>query len=537
MKKLLCLLVAVVSVVSCKWNLSDSGGDLSEVRVTTVTETAPTVEKSSVYHNDVLNSYEVRYIDDTSTRTIGQIQKYDAKGNLLGIWRYGRSAGVVNVAAYYTSASSHSFFYVYTSDSNGFVTGTYYYDAASALQWAHRFSPKSGGSAQGKLAAAASFGPTGALDGGLSYYFIDTASYASKTWNVEVSYGSTASSLSGGGSASNPVAGATSIQSLNVEAQKPVSLPSMPSLPSLSIPSDFAAIGLAKTGYRFSFDDAYGNTTLAVGTDWYPVSGTRTDSRLGAAVSTKLTRDSSGRITDESTFYGSTLALKVGVAYDGNTWFPVSVSTTGKTMLLPLTYKIAYRPNHAVDTVAVYSGDTCLRLLKYSYAAELPAQSASSSKDMDPFGFLSSILQSGVTISDYKGDQTTLVETFTCSSVRDSNNVTTGVNIAVNLPKSDGTAGGAYNGSYFIGYDSAGICKVLQAKNASDSVLWTEDIPGVSGVWADMKSSSAGLIDGSVSFGSLVGSFIPEGATATSPASSSDAMSGLAANFIYDLIF
>lgn len=539
MKKTLCLLIVSLALFgSCKWNLSSSGGDISDVKVTTVTETAETVEKASVFHDGALNSYEIRYIDNASARTIGQIQKYDAKGNLLGIWKYARSGGFVNLAAYYSASASLAFFYVYTCDTNGFVTGTYYYDASQSLQWSRLFAPRASGTAKGKLETAASFNSAGSIDGGLKYYFIDTASLASATWNVEVSYGSNAPNLVGGASASNPAAGSVNVQSLQAEAQQSVSLPSTPALPSLSLPSDFSASGLAKSGYRFSIDDSYGNSTVAVGSDWFPVSGTRTDSRLGAAVTAKLTRDSSGRITDESTYYGSTLALQVDIAYDGSTWFPVSVSTTGKAMLVPLSYKIAYRSSsHAVDTVAVYSGDTCLRVLKYSYPTEPSAQSSPSGKNMDPFGFLGSLLSSGVTILDYKGDGTTLVETFTSAPVRDSNNVLTGVTVTVNLPKADGSAGGDYNGSYLVGYDSSGTCDSLQAKDRNGNVLWSQNISSLTGAWASMKSAASGLIDDGVNYGTLVESFIPAGATSSSPAASQDVISGIATNFVYNLIF
>jgi hypothetical protein len=524
-------------LASCSWNVADKASDLSNVKITTVTETGLSVEKSSVLHDGVLNSYEIKFIDDTTKRSVDQIQKYTSFGTLVSTRKFVRGAdGRVTVAAYYNDSSSLYYFDVYTYDADGFVTGKYRYDASGSLVWAHLYAARASGTAKGQLESAASFDKAAVLDGGVRYYFIDTETYASKTWNMEASYGTKAGDVAGSAAAENPSAGAVNSTTLTAEAKLSLAAPAQPTIPSLTIPSDFTASSLSKAGYRFSFDDTYGNTTLSVGTDWYPTSGIRTDSRLGAALSAKLVRDSAGRITTQSTYYGSTLALKVDIVYDGTTWFPVSVTTTGAAMMLPLTYAIAYQPaNHAVESITVKSENTPLVVLKYSYTTELPAQTAASVKDMDPFAFIGALVKSEAVIYHYKGDGKTLVESFTPVVSKDAGGTATGVEVKVNLPKADGTAGGDYNGSYVINYNAAGQCVSLQSKDKTGAVQWTQNTASVSAVWPALAGAAKGVADASVSFGPLLDSFLPAGVSSSTEASA--LTKGISDNFMYSMIF
>jgi YD repeat-containing protein len=540
MKPLYCaIVVGMVLFASCNWNLPDSESSRPGPVITAVYETGETVEKESILYDGVPNSYSLRFIDDKTTRAIGQIQYYSVKDDLLSVSKYVRgSDGRVVLAAYYDNTLNLGSFDVYSYDTDGFVTGKYSYDGAGALQSVRLYAAKSTGTAKGQLESAAYYLANATTPaGGVRYYFIDTPSYASETWNMEVSYGSSAGEVAGQIWADDPYAGAINLTAIDakINVKRELVAPSMPSVPSLSIPSDFSATSLTKAGYRFSFKDDYGSTGLSSDPNFFPLSASRTDKRINngnTTVCAYLSRDDAGRITTQETYYGDTLALKVAITYDGSTWFPSSVTTTGAAMLLPLTYEIAYKAsNHAVDSITVKSDTTSLIVLKYEYKTELPAQTALAVKNMDPFVFLNALLATDVVIYHYKGDGKTLVETFTAEPA--SVNGIAGIKVSVNLPKSDGSAGGEYNGSYIVGYNTSGQCASLQATDAADKPLWTQNTASVSDVWSSLSAAAPGVIDTAVSYGSMIESFIP--ANAASDVSS--IVSGLSENFMYTMIF
>ena len=524
-KAMLALFAILLSFASCSWDLSDEDSDLSSPVVTSTTETAKTVEKVSCFYDGVLHSYTVRFISDVTARTVDQEQSYTANGTLVGVWKYRRNpSGLVDVAAYYGADRALAYSFAYAYDAGGMVSTQAEYDASGNLEWLRRYSLKASGSASGALESAASFNGSLKLDGGLRYYFIDTAQYPSKKWNLEVAYGTASGSLSGGVDAENPKAGAVTLESLSTESLIDLTLPSPGTIPSPAIPADFPAAGLAVSGYRVSLDDGYGNTTVALDSAWYPLSGTRTDSRLKKAMTVDVSHDAQNRVTSESLHYGTTLALKVDVTYEaGSSLFPVHVSTSGSSMLLPLDYDIAYGPNHEVTGISAYSHGTLVRRFAYAYSAPVTAAvTVPALRGMDPFAFLSDFLKAGVVISEYDGDGK-LIETFTSTAS------VSGVQVAVNNPTAEGGAGGDLNGTFEVSFDSAGNCDVIVAKGADGSVAWSKNLASIVGMLPSLKGAAGAAFDDTVSYGTMVESLVGQ--------SDSQTVAKIQESFVYSLLF
>jgi hypothetical protein len=524
-KAMLALLAIVLAFSSCSWNLSDDDSDLSSPKVTSKTETTKDVEKVSCYYDDVLHSYTVRFISDATARTVDQEQSYAADGTLLGVWKYHRnSSGLVDVAAYYGAdrALSYSFAYVYDADEK--ITTQAEYNASGNLEWLRRYSLKASGSAAGQLEAAASFDGSQNLVGGLRYYFIDTASYPSKKWNLEVAYGKDSGSLSGGVAAENPKACDPTLETIQAESKIDLTLPSPGTIPAPAIPADFASAGLAVSGYRFFLEDGYGNTTVSLDSSWYPLSGTRTDSRLQKSVTVDVEHDAQMRVTSQSLHYGTTLALKVDVSYEsGSSLFPVRVSTSGSSMPMPLDYQIAYGSHHEVTGISAYSHGTLVRRFAYAYSTPVTsAVTVTALRGMNPFAFMSDFLKAGLVISEYDGDGK-LVETFTSTAS------VSGVQVTVNKPTADGAAGGAVNGTFEISFDSAGNCAAIVANDAQGNKVWSKDFSSIASMLPSLKNAAGGAFDDTVKYGTMVESLIAQ--------SDSQTVAKIQESFVYSLLF
>lgn len=493
--------------------------------MTSKTETAKDVEKVSCYYDDVLHSYTVRFISDATARTVDQEQSYTANGTLVGIWKYHRNAsGLIDVASYYGADQALSYSYAYAYDANEKVTTQAEYAASGRLEWLRRYSVKASGSAAGELEAAASYDGSQTLVGGLRYYFIDTASYPSKKWNLEVAYGKDSGSLSGGVAAENPKACETVLDSLSTETRVDLTLPTLDPLPSPAIPADFASAGLAVSGYRFSLDDGFGNTTVSLDSSWYPLSGTRTDSRLQKAVTVDVEHDAQKRVTGQSLRYGSTLALKVDVDYESeSSLFPVRVSTSGSSMPMPLDYQIAYGSHHEVTEISAYSHGTLVRRFAYAYSTPVTsAVTVTALRGMNPFAFMSDFLKAGVVISEYDGDGK-LVETFTSAAS------VTGVQVTVNKPTADGAAGGDLNGTFEISFDSVGNCSAIVAKGADGSTVWSKNLSSIAGMLPSLKDAAGAAFDDTVKYGTMVESLIAQ--------SDSQTVAKIQESFVYSILF
>jgi len=543
MKKTGVLLIAAAAtlLVSCTFDWPSGNNDLTEdtSSYTSTTETDATVEKVSSFKDEVLQSYEVRYIGDTDARTIDQVQYYSASGALKGSWVYARAAsGLVERAAYFDAESDLRYYNVYDYDDAGAVSAQYEYDGESVLQSARLYKKADSGLSAGQLETVAVFGPDATLQGGLQYYFLET----SKTWNMEVALGSASSSLSGGITALNPTAGADSVD-IAAETKLELTVPDLPTLPELAIP-DFDALSasgqIAVSGYRFSYDDAYGNTLVALNQGWLPQSGSRKDTRLAETISVELGYDDESRIVSKSTYYGSTLALKVVVTYattaDGSiSYIPVKVETTGAAMLLPLTYVIDYGPSHEVTALNVFSNDVQIRKLAYTYNGPVVPTTIEGLKSMDPFAFLSELLKSDIVIYDYDGDGK-LIETFTPAVLYDypgDATIPTGVRVDVHAAKADGSDGGDFTGAYTVAYDTAGNSVSLKSTDAAGNLVWTQETGNLSDIVASLESVAPDVVAQASNLGSLVETWVPKDAQATA----STVVSEIQSSFMYNLLF
>ncbi|HPA10203.1 MAG TPA: hypothetical protein PLV73_05205 [Treponemataceae bacterium] len=510
MKKIVpALLFAAIMLMSCNWELSDDDASLDDVVITTTTETAETVEKISTFKDGVLSSYVVRHISDSTARTVDQEQFYKADGTLKHSWKYGYNAeGLVTTTAYYDAAGDLLSYFAYAYGSGAVVTTQASYDAAGQLLWLRRYETNSAGG----IETAASYNGSEELTGALQYFYIDKQ----EGWNMEVAYGTDTGNLAGDVTVDDPVAGAVNTETLNAEARLSLTLPVVGTLPSPAIP-DPASSGLPVSGYRFSLDDDHGNTLVALDENYYPLSGTRTDDRLDCAVSVELEYDDENRIVRKETRYGSTLALGIAIAYQGDTLYPVRVETSGKSMVMPLDYGIEYGENDEVVSVSVYSGDTRIRRFEYDYDAPVVDPPAPADiRGMDPFTFLGDMLTAGAAISEYDGDGA-LIETFSATSTIG------GLTVEVRLPNDE------INGRFQILYDDEGNCSSITAYGKDGEVAWREEISLFTDMWDDLETIAAGAYDSAIEYGTMVETMFPDDPDAT--------IAEVQSNFVYNLIF
>jgi len=516
MKKIVpALLFAAIMLMSCNWELSDDDASLDDVVITTERQTTETVEKISTFKDGVLSSYVVRHISDTAARTVDQEQFYKADGTLKYSWKYDRNAdGLVTTTAYYDAAGDLLSYFAYAYGSGAVVTTQASYDAAGQLLWLRRYETNSAGG----IETAASYNGSEELTGALQYFYIDEQ----EGWNMEVAYGTDTGNLAGDVTVDDPVAGAVNTETLNAEARLSLTLPVVGPLPSPAIP-DPASSGLPVSGYRFSLDDDHGNTLVALDENYYPLSGTRTDDRLDCAVSVELEYDAENRIVGKETRYGSTLALGIAIAYQGDTLYPVRVETTGKSMVMPLDYGIEYGANNEIVSVAVYSGNTRIRHFEYDYETPVvdPPEPADI-RGMDPFSFLGDVLAAGATISEYDGDGA-LIETFSATSTIG------GLTVEVRLPTDAGEPGGDVNGRFQILYDDEGNCSSITAYGQDDEIAWREEISLFTDMWDDLETIAAGAYDSAIEYGTMVETMFPDDPDAT--------IAEVQSNFVYNLIF
>jgi hypothetical protein len=312
------------------------------------------------------------------------------------------------------------------------------------------------------------------------------------------------------------VAGTVNVATLDAEARLDLVLPTVGTLPSPAIP-DPASSGLPVAGYRFSLDDDHGNTLVALDENYYPLSGTRTDDRLDCAVSVELEYDDENRIVRKETRYGSTLALGIAIAYQGDTLYPVRVETSGKSMVMPLDYGIEYGENDEVVSVSVYSGDTRIRRFEYDYDAPVVDPPAPADiRGMDPFTFLGDMLTAGAAISEYDGDGA-LIETFSATSTIG------GLTVEVRLPNDE------INGRFQILYDDEGNCSSITAYGKDGEVAWREEISLFTDMWDDLETIAAGAYDSAIEYGTMVETMFPDDPDAT--------IAEVQSNFVYNLIF
>jgi len=356
------------------------------------------------------------------------------------------------------------------------------------------------------------------LTGALQYFYIDEQ----EGWNMEIAYGTDTGTLAGDVTVDNPAAGAVNTEALDAEARLSLTLPVVGPLPAPAIP-DPPSSGLPVVGYRFSLDDAHGNTLVVLDENYYPLSGTRTDDRLDCAVSVELEYDDENRIVSKEARYGSTLALGITLDYLGDTLYPVRVETSGKSMVMPLDYGIEYGENNEVVSVGVYSGDTLIRNFEYDYESPVVDPPVPADlRGMDPFAFLGDMLTAGADISEYDGDGE-LIETFSATSDID------GLTVEVRLPTDDGAPGGDVNGRFQIVYDDEGNCSSITAYGTDGEEAWREEISLFTDMWDDLDTAAAGAYDSTIEYGAMVETMFSGDEAAT--------IAEVQENFVYNLIF
>jgi hypothetical protein len=443
---------------SCDPNLG--GGDPSTiVEEEHIIETdIPGGTRVSYYSaSDVLLRYEDHFISDGHDI---QVQYYSASGLLLYTYAYAWEDGQNVLIAYFDSQNRLSWYRAIEWAGPGLPSVIREYDAADILQWARRI--EYGGGPEGDEEIMwVLYGPDLSVQSAVITVFD-----AESRPGMETSYQADEALLQA--SAVAPAAAARSLAAGPSTGATPrdimaLTLPVPPEMPLLALPNP-DAMTIPVTGYRFWFYDAYGSTEVAFSADWFPLEAVRQDSRLGEAESASIEMEyyENGLPSRKRIYYGGVMALEASIEYDA-IGFVTEVSTSGASLLLPLSYTLHYDDQHYVTRIDISSGDTLLQYFTYQYAGPVAPRSVSAARSFDPFSFLDDLLDANLTIRHYDGDNA-LVESFTVTALE------TGYGVRVDVNKPDGSL----NGYYIVGYDEDGKRVSLSAHAANGTVTWSQ---------------------------------------------------------------
>lgn len=506
MKRLLIALVALIALVSsCTFDFFDDAKDIAETdTLHSVTQTTENVQVTKWYDTSETLQYSEEGYIQSGSRQIEQVQKYSASGELKHTYRYiYNAAAQIDLVAYYDSSDSLQWFHVYTFDENDRISVQAEYNGSAILQWARKYTyVPSSETASGEISTVSSFTSLAQLDGVAVYSFLT----GSKKWNKEVSYGTIGNVISDDPAICALIAEDVNVTSVTNHGRISVTMPNRPESLALTVPVDPSTV-LSLTGYRFAYYDDYGNSKISLNPSWYPLSAVRDDSRLdGNDLQVDLTYDSANRIVNKTTYYGSTKALSVDIAYDSGN-YPTTVTTTGAAMLLPLEYTMAYDEYRRPSKISVTSEGKRLHYFNFAYSGTPAALTITTDRSIDPFNFLDSLLSVEMTITHYDGDDD-LVESFYAHAVTEG--------IQIDVIKPDGKA----NGLFLVTRDAAGRPVSFTTKNAKGKTLNVQEFS-----FADAQIDALS----EATFGRLVEVFIPN--------DTSNGSSEIADNFKYDLFF
>jgi hypothetical protein len=396
---------------------------------------------------NVLQYYEDHYIQGGLTV---QVQRFTAANALSYVYGYKYdSSGRKTLIAYFDATKTLQWYQAFSWTIAGNLETQREYNAANVLQWARKYSYVAD-VAEGKITLAARFNGTRVLDSLTVNEYDQDGNLAKASYFGEDAC-SRALSPSFSGS-SRPSA----------RALLSLTLPTVPAMPTLTMPAapaDPASFSPAVTGYSFWFYDASGVSSVSFDENWIPQTLSRDDTRLIEDINVSLSYDSLGRISRKVTQYGQETALDLTVQYEGNTLFPVGVTTTGKSLLLPLSYTLEYDANHYPVKLSVLSGGNLMHYFTYAYSGPTVPVTLEQAKSVDPFRLMDQLMSANLVIKHYDGDNA-LVETFTATAETNAMRVT--------VRRPDGTA----NGSYLLSYDGTSLASCA-SYSAAGAQLWS----------------------------------------------------------------
>jgi hypothetical protein len=392
------------------------------------------------------------------------MQHYAADGILGYSHAYDYNAnGDLTLDARYDGSSVLSCFNVTDYDSFNNVTSVRAYDGSSTLTSAYKYDFLTS-AADALVSQWGTFNSASTVSSmTVNTYYAD----APTKLFYETSYAAAASDTASTAIAAQRSAQAARSREVVAASKLSLTLPTVPAVPTLSLSTD----GLSVSGYTFYEYDDCGTSVLTLNSGYYPTNFLRKgDTRVSKDINVALTWDSAGRIAEKLTTYGATSALDVQITYESAaSYFPTKIVTTGASLLVPLTYDIAYADSthHWPQRVSVSSNaGTLLQYFEYEYSGSDYTTLYNDAKSLDPFKFFDDVIKSVVKIKHYDGDGN-LVENFVFSA----DTANRGLRVDVTSPAD------VANGYYFLGYDTAGNVASLSgyAADGTQTFAYTYD--------------------------------------------------------------
>lgn len=431
------LLFAILSLVACNFDfLQNADLGLEENGYVTEEAIPGGIRYKHFTGSDVLKYYEDHYLTDN--RCV-QIQRYSAQGQLQYTYAFAYDGdGRKSLMAYFDAASQLIWYQTFTYSDTELASITEY-KAGEIRQWVRLYDYDNTNPEEPLLTLHAVFNSDLSLAGGFIIGY-DAGSPRQKTV-----YGSM-----------TPTRGLINASS---RALLDLDLPALPdpaSLPGVPTQAMLEALGISSR--TFWFYDEFGTSEIQLDKDWYPLQVSRTDTRIAKTASLQLEWEA-GRIKRKKSFYGTTLALDLTLAYTAS-GLPKTISSRGAALLLPLDYTFTYADTGLPEKIEVSNSGNLLQYFELSYSGDVPDLAGVQQRGIDPFAWNDLLDQAGLTISHYDGDNR-LIQSFSAAKVDDT------LRIEVRNPDS------SLNGYYSLAYDVNGRAASLTAFDASAVRQWS----------------------------------------------------------------
>lgn len=329
------------------------------------------------------------------------------------------------------------------------------YDGTGALQWfeAHEYSPEGLETYHGR------FGGGVATPLWLYAYFYDgenriekEEAYTSVAETAEVGAGS-ASALS-----SEPdlrLSASQEAYAFGLSLPEPTTLPEDPDLEATT--EEMELSWTQKWWYQ-----ERGWFSMKYDQELRPLLLTIEDEALSKQLTVSVSYNEENLPTRKVTSYGDDEVLALGFEYNENALIE-RITSSGRSLLVPMDYEIAYNDENVPSAISIYQGDTLLQRLEYSYveggARETVVEPDGSFDPIDFGGRIDSVTQ-------YDGDDNRL------GTYRFSYNVEEGeirIDAYEYEPETDGERA---NGHFLIELNAEGRTASFSSFSADNERLW-----------------------------------------------------------------
>ena len=459
------ILLILVILSGCTLNFLDSDDDSSES------------ENYSVYDNqtDIKYTYDsddnLLWSDVYDFNVSGQcifMKHLLPSGTVLWSYVYSWNSGNVEIEAYYNNENELSWYnhFIYSSNQ---VIQQVNYEGASALQWFKSYTY----TGTGKDLQTARFNSSNVLEWAYHYDYDgsdrlsvssaydtsgDRTAYINHEYETgspyriikKTGYGSTQSADTFEASScdfSFPTYGGVNTTSRNTSS---LSVPAAPAAPVIPVVTLDTSTVLSYEWMSHWVYDSFGYSMVTLNSINQPIYMKREAPDYLNDLPIEVELSYSGtKVVSKTTMYNNQEVLKLEFTYDPN-GYPLSMDTTGVSLLIPLRYDFTYDSNHVPDSISIYNETTLLQKFVYEYA------------DKGLITGLEDFAKLGEpTIHHYDGDNI-LIESF----VFDYNDSNTTITITVN------DSLGVPNGSFQIVYDVNDNVTSLSSYNSAANQLW-----------------------------------------------------------------